>query len=79
MYRQGVPGSGLSIEQATGDVPADGRYYVISGGVIHRGYRSLRDATATYERLRAAGREAAAVAEASVVAPGGAPGEAGSR
>lgn len=35
-------------------MPDDGRYYVLNEGTIHRSYRSLRDATAVYERLRAA-------------------------
>ncbi|MGE0230083.1 MAG: hypothetical protein AB7U23_16405 [Dehalococcoidia bacterium] len=74
MYRQGIPGLGVSIEQATERVPADGRYYVISQGVIQRGYRSLRDATLAYDRLRVAKQaEAAGPVEDAEAAPTGAP------
>ncbi len=66
MYRQGVPGSGLSIEQSTEQVPGDGRFYVIRSGVVGRGFRSLRDATTMYERFRA---ERRAVDEQQAAAP----------
>lgn len=68
MFRQRIPGLGVSIEQATENVPADGRYYVINQGVIQRSYRSLRDATAAYDRLRDAKQAEAAVEVAAASA-----------
>ena len=53
MFHQSIPASGLSIEEGTPNVPADGRYYVLRDGVVDRAYRSLRDATRRYSALRA--------------------------
>ena len=53
IFKQSIPGLSLSIEESTENVPADGRYYVIDRGVIHRSYRTLRQATAVYDQLRA--------------------------
>lgn len=53
VFKQSIPGLNLSIEEATENVPADGRFYVIDRGVIHRGYKTLRQATAVYDELRA--------------------------
>ncbi len=53
VFKQSIPGLNLSIEEATENVPADGRFYVIDRGVIHRSYKTLRQATAVYDQLRA--------------------------
>ena len=53
MYRQTDSRYGLSIEEGTGGVPADGRFYVLDQGVVHRSYRSFNAARRKYEQLRA--------------------------
>jgi hypothetical protein len=42
----------LSIEEGTDAVPADGRYYVIAGGVVKRSFKTLRAAHTLYASLR---------------------------
>jgi hypothetical protein len=53
MFRQTIERFALSIEEGTANVPDDGRYYVIEDGVTGKGYRSLRDAIASYEKRKA--------------------------
>ena len=53
MFRQTIARLGLSIEEGTGNVPQDGRYYVLVGGVIRKSFKSLKDALAMYESLKA--------------------------
>jgi len=60
MFRQHIPGISLSIEEATANVPADGRFYVLNDGAIQRGYKTLRQATAFYEQLLETRRSEAA-------------------
>jgi hypothetical protein len=60
IFRQSIPGLDLSIEEATENVPADGRFYVIDHGTIRRGYRTLRLASALYDRLLTVRRAEAA-------------------
>ena len=57
MYRQTDSRYGLSIEEGTDGVPADGRFYVLDEGVVHRSYRSLGAARRKYEQLRTARSE----------------------
>ena len=54
MFHQRIAALGLSIEEGTDNVPGDGRYYVMSGGVIDRSYRTLREAIRRYEALKSA-------------------------
>ncbi|MEI7925711.1 MAG: hypothetical protein WCI61_05945 [Chloroflexota bacterium] len=52
MFRQRL--GDLSIEEGTDAVPADGRYYVLAGGVVKRSFKTLKGAHALYTTLRAA-------------------------
>lgn len=52
MFRQRL--GDLSIEEGTDAVPADGRYYVIAGGVVKRSFKTLRAAHSLYASLRTA-------------------------
>jgi len=51
MYRQFNERAGISIEQNTGNVPEDGRYYVLKEGKIVKHFRSLKAALAVYRQL----------------------------
>ena len=52
MFRQRL--DDLSIEEGTAAVPADGRYYVLKGGVVRRSFKTLKGAQALYVTLRVA-------------------------
>lgn len=52
MFRQRL--GDLSIEEGTAAVPADGRYYVIEGGIVRRSFKTLKGARVLYLTLRAA-------------------------
>ena len=72
MFRQSIARLGLSIDEGTENVPADGRYYLIADRAIQKSYKVLRDALRPYEALKA-GRlatEAAALAAGSAVGHG---------
>jgi hypothetical protein len=56
MFRQHL--GELSIEEGTDAVPADGRYYVIVGGVVKRSFKTLRGAQSLYVSLRTAANPA---------------------
>ena len=43
--------AGLSIEQGTGNVPDDGRYYVIYKGQVAGKFRSLKQAEKLYKAI----------------------------
>ncbi len=51
MYRQFHPRANISIECNTARVPADGKYYVIKDEKAIAGFRSLKAATACYQKL----------------------------
>ena len=51
MYRQIHPRAKISIECNTGRVPADGKYYILKGGEVIANFRSLKAATACYQKL----------------------------
>lgn len=51
MYRQFHPRANISIECYTGSVPADGKYYVIKDGKVIAAFRSLKAATACYQKM----------------------------
>lgn len=53
MYSQRLPSRGLAIEEGTTSVPGDGRYYVLEHGVVRKSFRSLKQATLFYDRLKA--------------------------
>ncbi len=52
MFKQQVPTIGLSIEQATGSVPDDGRFHVAVEGDIVFSSKSKSAALVHYRRLR---------------------------
>lgn len=51
MYRQLNQRAGISIEQNTGSVPEDGRYYVLKEGKIVKHFHSLKAAQTVYQKL----------------------------
>lgn len=51
MYRQYNQRANLSIENGTGAVPLDGKYYVINDGNLVRGFRGLKAAQELYQKL----------------------------
>jgi len=51
MYRQFHPRANISIECNTSRVPIDGKYYVIKDGKVIANFRSLKAATACYQKL----------------------------
>lgn len=51
MYRQFNERAGISIEQGTGKVPDDGKYYVLQDGEIVGTFKSLKKAEGTYKKL----------------------------
>lgn len=51
MYRQFNERAGISIEQGTGKVPDDGKYYVLQDGEIVGSFKSLKEAEETYRKL----------------------------
>ncbi len=53
MFRQSLSNYGLSLEQDTENVPADGAYYVLLNGKPKGRYRSLKLAMKRYEELKA--------------------------
>jgi hypothetical protein len=52
MFKQEVPTIGLSIEQGTGSVPDDGRFYVVVGGEVVFSSKGRSRALAHYRSLR---------------------------
>lgn len=51
MYRQTIDGAGVSLEQNTGNVPSDSKYYVVCDGEVKKGFRSLKQAQHYYQQL----------------------------
>ena len=51
MYRQAIDSAGISLEQGTGNVPDDKKYYVVCDGQVQKGFRSLRQAQQQYAQL----------------------------
>lgn len=52
MYRQSLDDYGLSLEQGTSKVPADGYFYVLLNGEIEGRFRSLKQAQKKFKELR---------------------------
>lgn len=51
VFRQAREDAKLSIEQDTGEVPSDGKYYVVLDGGIQGSYRSLKKAQQRYREI----------------------------
>ena len=69
MFRQAIERLGLSIEEGTGRVPGDGRFYVMEHGVALKSFVRLKQAMVMYEQLKADRREADAAPAASQAPP----------
>ncbi|GIW06558.1 MAG: hypothetical protein KatS3mg060_1363 [Dehalococcoidia bacterium] len=53
-FRQGIPAIDLWVKRGTGDVPSDGKYHVLHGGVLVASFRQKSAALARYKELLAA-------------------------
>jgi len=51
LYKQFHPRANISIESYTGNVPADGKYYILKDGQIISGFRSLKAASLAYQKM----------------------------